>query len=130
MDWQPGEGPVARRSGNPGSLTTRPMRFSGGHLFVNADLQGGQLRVEVLDRAGKVVAPFTREACRPVAGNGTRLGVQWEKGSLAELRGQDIRLRFSLTRGRLYAFWISPAETGRSRGYVAAGGPEFQGPTD
>ena len=75
-------------------------------------------------------SPFTRTACRPIAGDGTRLAVQWDKGSLAELGGQDVRLRFTMTRGRLYAFWISPTAAGRSRGYVAAGGPGFQGPTD
>ena len=33
-----------------------------------------------------------------------------------------------MTRGRLYAFWVSPWPTGESRGYPAAGGPEFSGP--
>ena len=129
MDWRPDASPVARRAAQ-GSLTTRPIRFSGSHLFVNADLDGGELRVEVLDRAGKVIAPFTRDACAPVTGNGTRLGVKWSAGSLGDVQSQEVRLRFSLTRGRLYAFWVSPAATGRSRGYVAAGGPEFQGPID
>jgi hypothetical protein len=124
---------VARRgAGEPaaGRLTTRPIRFSGSHLFVNADLQDGELRVEALDRAGRVLAPFTRDACVPVTGNGTRLPVRWTKGSLGELASQDVRLRFSMTKGHLYAFWLSPTEAGRSRGYVAAGGPEFQGPAD
>jgi hypothetical protein len=118
------------RRGERGVLTTRPVRFSGSHLFVNANLEGGELRAEILDRSGRVIAPFTREACAPVTGNGTRLAVQWPKASLGELSSQDVRVRFSLTRGRLYSFWISPTASGRSRGYVAAGGPEFQGPTD
>lgn len=129
MDWRPDAAPVMRRA-DRGVLTTRSVRFSGSHLFVNADLDGGELRAEILDRSGRVIAPFTREACAPVTGNGTRLAVKWSKGSLSELAGQAVRVRFSMTRGRLYAFWISPAESGRSRGYVAAGGPEFQGPLD
>jgi hypothetical protein len=34
-----------------------------------------------------------------------------------------VRFRFTLTNGKLYAFWVSPETTGASHGYVAAGGP-------
>jgi hypothetical protein len=129
MEWQPDASSVMRRA-DRGLLTTRPVRFSGSHLFVNADLQGGELRAEILDRDGRVIAPFAREACAPVTGNGTRLAVTWSKGTLKDLASEVVRLRFSMTRGRLYAFWISPDATGRSRGYAAAGGPGFQGPVD
>jgi hypothetical protein len=132
MDWLPGESRVVR--GGPdaaeGTLTTSPVSFGGSHLFVNADLGGGELRVEVLDRAGRAMAPFTRAACQPVTGDGTRLAVAWTSASLAELRGQVVRFRFSMTRGRLFAFWTSPWPTGESQGFVAAGGPAFAGPID
>jgi hypothetical protein len=122
---------IRRQPDSPaGLLTTRPIRFSGTHLFVNADVDGGDLRVEVLDRGGRVLAPFTRENCRPLNANGTRLPVSWAKGTIGDLAGQEVRLRFSLSRGSLYAFWVSPSETGRSRGYAAAGGPGIEGPTD
>jgi len=39
-------------------------------------------------------------------------------------------LRFELTSGSLYAFWVSRDETGRSDGYVAGGGPGYPGPVD
>jgi len=35
-----------------------------------------------------------------------------------------------LTNGSLDAFWVSRDESGRSDGYVAAGGPGYTGPTD
>jgi hypothetical protein len=130
MDW-PGDGGVRRVVKNAsGVLTTRPIRFSGAHLFVNADANGGDLRVEVLDANGRVIAPFTRDACVPVTTDGTRTAVTWAKGSIADVAGQEVRLRFSMTRGRLFAFWVSPDPTGRSRGYGAAGGPGIQGPTE
>lgn len=132
MDWLPGDGGVIRgRVGDApaGSLTTRPLRFSGKHLFVNADLQG-ELRVEVLDRSGTVIAPFAAAACVPLTGNGTRLAVRWSAGDLATVANREVRFRFSITRGRLYAFWVSPRPSGESRGYPAAGGPEFSGPID
>ena len=131
MDRLPGLAAVRRVSSIPeGTLTTRPITFSGGHLFVNADAQGGELRVEVLDRAGVVIQPFTLAACEPVVTDGTRLAVRWRQGALAGLSGQTVRFRFSLTRGRLFAFWVSPWPTGESRGFPAAGGPEFAGATD
>jgi len=131
MDWLPGQQAVRRVSGDSaGTLTTRPLTFTGGHLFVNADTTGGELRVEVLDRAGTVIAPFTHAACVPVAVDGTRSPVRWARGALSVLAGTPVRFRFTMTRGRLYSFWVSPWPTGESRGFPAAGGPEFSGSAD
>lgn len=116
--------------GPAGTLVTRPVRFTGRHLFVNADLGAGQLRAEVLDRNGRTLAPFTTAACAPVSGNGTRLAVNWTGGQLAQLAGEVVRFRFSLSAGHLYAFWVSPWSTGESRGYPAAGGPGLAGALD
>jgi len=127
MDWLPGEMRVRRRIDDPsgaGILVTRPVRFDGAHLFVNADLQGGDLRVELLDESGRTIEPFTRERCAAITGNSTRLAVTWPQ-SMASLAGKTVRLKFFMTRGRLFSFWISPWPSGESRGFVAAGGPGF-----
>jgi hypothetical protein len=47
-----------------GTLTTRPVRFSGRHLFVTMDNPRGELRVQVLDPAGQVIMPFMIKNCR------------------------------------------------------------------
>ena len=132
MDWSPrGSRPVRQLPGwTEGMLTTRPVRFSGGHLFVNADLKGGELRVEVLDRSGQVLAPFRREACEPLRTSGTRQAISWRGASLSTVAGEAVRFRFTLSGGSLYAFWVSDSPRGHSHGYPAAGGPEFQGPID
>jgi hypothetical protein len=131
MDWMPDEQRVRRRSaGATPTLTTRPIRFDGRQLFVNADARGGELRVEVLDRRGAVLSPFTREACQPITQDGTRLPVRWASGSLSDLAGEPVRFRFSLTRGRIFAFWVSQWPSGESGGFPAAGGPEFSTPID
>jgi hypothetical protein len=115
----------------PGTLTTRPLRFSGKHLFVNSDAAGGELRVEVLDASGNVVTPFTRENCAPVCFDSTIQPVKWQGADdLSAVAGKAVKLRFHLRAGRLYAFWISADASGASHGYVAAGGPGFTGPTD
>jgi len=114
-----------------GTLTTRPVRFKGKYLFVNVDAPRGELRVEVLDRDGRVIAPFTRAACTPIADDKTLCPVSWRGADdLSSLAGRDVRFRFHLRNGRLYAFWVSPDRSGASHGYVAAGGPGFTGPTD
>ena len=112
------------------SVTTRPVRFSGGHLFVNADARAGELRAEVLDEGGRLIEPFSGANCRGVRGDGTRLAVSWTRGSLASLAGQTVRFRFTVSGARLYAFWVSTTPDGRSRGYLAAGGPGLDGPID
>ena len=113
-----------------GRSYSRPVQFSGRHLFVNGDFRSGQLKVEVLDRSGSVIAPFTADACVPVSGDGTRLAVTWNAASLGDLAGRRVRFRFTMTAGRLFAFWVSATPSGESGGYPAAGGPEFSGPID
>jgi hypothetical protein len=115
-----------------GELTTRLVSFNGRHLFVNVNTAaGGELRVEVLDQQGKVIAPFTAENCVPVAADSTLCGVVWRGASdLAALRGRPVRFRFHLKHGSLYAFWVSPEKSGASHGYVGAGGPGFDAPVD
>jgi hypothetical protein len=133
MDWIPGDGRIIRGRVGPntaGTLTTRPMTFTGSPLFVNGDFSGGELRVEVLDRSGAVITPFTAEACSPISSDGTKHAVRWNAASLGDLSGREVRLRFTVTRGRLFAFWVSAKPSGQSGGYPAAGGPEFSGPID
>jgi hypothetical protein len=114
-----------------GTLTTRPLLFSGRHLFVNAACADGELRVEVLDANGAPIAPYTLANCRAVGTHHTRAPVTWAGAAdLAPLAGQPVRFRFHLRAGALYAFWVSPDSSGASHGYVAAGGPGFTGGTD
>lgn len=114
-----------------GTLTTRPVRFRGKHLFVNVDAPAGELRVEVLDEKRQVVPPFSRENCIPVQADSTIHEVTWSNANdLTALTGRPVRFRFHLRNGRLYSFWVSPDRSGASHGYVAAGGPGFTGPTD
>jgi hypothetical protein len=114
--------------GGTGVLTTRPVTFRGSHLFVNST---GEVRAEVADVDGKVIAPFTRENCEAETADRTLQPVRWKGAKdLAALAGRPVRFRFHLSRAALYSFWVSPDASGASHGYVAAGGPGFAGPTD
>jgi hypothetical protein len=98
----------------PGSVLTRPVRFSGRKLFVNLK---GSLKVEV---EGTPLSA-TLEA------DSVKAAVELD---LAAHAGKPVRFRFTLSKGSLYSFWVSADERGASRGYVAAGGPAFSGPRD
>jgi len=114
-----------------GVLTTRPVRFKGRYLFVNVDAEAGELRVEVLDQRGQVMAPFSRASSVPIHVNNTLQAVRWKGAEdLSALAGKPVKFRFHLRHAALYAFWVSPDRSGASYGYVAAGGPGFTGPVD
>src|SRR5262249_7458740 len=106
-----------------GTLTTRPVRFSGKHLFVNPEAARGELTAEVLDENGRALEGLSRADCVPLQADKTAQAVSWKSATLATAAGKAVRFRFHLKDGRLFAFWVSPGPSGASRGYVAAGGP-------
>jgi hypothetical protein len=57
--------------------------------------------------------------------------VRWKEAEdLSAVAGRPVPFRFTLSKGRLYGFWVGPDASGASRGYVAAGGPLFTGAID
>jgi hypothetical protein len=113
-----------------GYLLTRPIAFSGRHLFVNTAV-GGRLRVAVIDEHGVEIDGYGLRDCRAIEGDGTAIRVRWaDRDDVGELAGRRVQLRFELFDGSLYAFWISPWASGESNGYLAAGGPGARGPID
>jgi hypothetical protein len=133
MDYPGSAGRIERVDGSidPGTLVTRPIRFSGRHFFVNLNTPEAALRVEVLDREGRLLPGFSAAQCVPVGGDHTRARVDWAGiGDLSKLAGETVRFRFRLTGGSLYAFWVSPSPDGVSQGFVGAGGPAFTGTMD
>ncbi len=122
-EWPAG---TPRQVARPGVLTTRPLRFSGRQVWVNAAIEGS-LRIEVLDAAGRVIEPFSLDRATPLTGDSTRHLARWgPTDSVERLTGQTVRLRFHLSRARLFSFWVSRSSDGHSGGYVAAGGPGFR----
>ena len=114
-----------------GTLTTRAVQFRGKHLFVNTNSSQGELRAEVLDLSGVVIEPFTKSSCQPLAVDSTKQMVSWKGGSdLSQLAGRSVRFRFYLRLGELYSFWVSPDDSGASRGYLGSGSPGHNGFVD
>ena len=113
------DGFVSMRAGNKeGFLTTEKLSFDGKYFFVNADVKakGAQLKVELLGADGNPIPGFTKRDCVVMRGaDKTKQLITWKgKQDLTELAGRTIRAKFYLTRGDLYAFWISPWTSGES----------------
>lgn len=98
------------------AVTTRPVQFSGCHLFVNlATAADGELRAEILDADNRVIAPFTRENSLPLRTDQTRHAVKWQGADdLAAVTGRAVKIRFHLRRASLYAFWTSRDPSGNA----------------
>ena len=124
------DGFVGMKAEKAGTLLTRPVRFSGRHLFVNVDAPAGSLRAEVVGEDGTVVPGFALTDCVAVTGDHTKVHVAWKGGDLSALRGRDVRFRFQLEKGTLYSFWVSRSASGVSNGYLAGGGPDYAGLVD
>lgn len=110
----------------PGSekfLITEKIVFDGTYFFVNAEAD--KLLVELLDEAGNPLKGFTKDDCVVMNKlNSTKQQVTWRgEADLKKLFSKVIRVKFYMTGGDLYSFWISPWTTGESRGYTAGGGP-------
>ena len=114
-----------------GTLTTRPVTFTGSRLFVNFVAPAGELRVEILDEQERPIPPFTKAECVPLSGDSTKQAVVW-KGTeeVGAATNKPVRFRFHLKRGKLFSFWVSPNSSGQSRGFVAAGGPGYENHRD
>ncbi|HEY9249866.1 MAG TPA: hypothetical protein VIO38_12070, partial [Rariglobus sp.] len=114
-----------------GTLLTRPLVFSGDQLWVNVACARGRLRAEVLDENGAAVEGLGLDDCVPVSVDATKIQIAWRDGAnLGVIAGRPVRIRFHLSNGSLYAFWVSSDPSGASNGYVAAGGPGYGGGID
>jgi len=109
---------------------TRPLCFSGSHLFVNANTAGDRLRVEIRNLSNEPISGFSFKDCMGFLGNSTASEMVWKDKDLKSLAGQSVRYIFQMDRGDLYSFWVAQDQSGASHGYVAGGGPGFTGPTD
>ena len=91
-----------------GTLTTRPLHFSGAKLWINADAgEDGTITVAVLNRDGKPLDGMDHGDCRPIKGDSLDVSVHWKSGSDLQKLGDDgVRLQFRLRDAKLFSFWI------------------------
>ncbi|MCW5551911.1 MAG: glycosyl hydrolase family 32 [Verrucomicrobiae bacterium] len=125
------DGFASMETDTTGTLTTRPVKFTGTHLFLNAATAAGELRVEALDEARQIIPPFTLDKSIPMTTDSTSVMARWRGiENISALAGKTVRFRFHLKRGSLYSFWVSQSDNGSSMGFTAAGGPNLNGQFD
>jgi hypothetical protein len=92
-----------------GSLTTKPIMFSGDQLWLNADASKGSIAVEVLDEKHNPVPGFARAASVPLRAAEVRQRAVWGASapSLGSLAGKPVRFKFYLRNAGIYSFWVS-----------------------
>lgn len=98
-----------------GVLVTEPLLLNGKSLYINANAQGGTIRVEIIepyddrtttDALNPVINPFLKATCEPFENNSVRHKVRWEASNdLKALQNKPVRLKFYLKNASLYAFW-------------------------
>lgn len=69
-----------------GTVTTKPIRFSGGKLVLNYwTSAGGRIQVELLDEAGRPLPGYRAGDCDKIIGNEIKRTVTWQgQGDLGE----------------------------------------------
>ena len=107
-------------------LQTKEITIDGNFLFVNLDIKNtGKFSAEILDENLNPISGFTKKECCVIKKtDSTKHLIQWKnRKELTDLYGKTVYLKFYLSGGDMYSFWLSPWETGESRGYTAGGGP-------
>lgn len=88
-----------------GELVTKPLRFSGQHLQINAATSAaGSVRVELQDAQGHPLPGFTLADADEFFGDEVAHTVTWQgRSDVSSLTGTPVRLRFVLADADLYA---------------------------
>ncbi len=91
----------ASQSDKRGTIITRPVRFTGNHIAVTADIESnGSIIVSIVDNKENII-----DTSAPIETNVTDKTVTWKNHTdITRLKEQTIRLRFELTRAKLYSF--------------------------
>ncbi len=87
-----------------GAVTTRLLLGLEGDLRLNANADGGEIRVEVLDREGRVLPGYAKEECRPMTKDSVDFAIRWKARDGLPDSSEPRRLRFLLTRASLFSF--------------------------
>ena len=91
-----------------GRIVTRPLTFTGGKLYLNAQIApGGYIKVGLQSESGKAVKPYLPAMCQPVTGDVMAAPVAWRGAeTIKPPAGMHPRLVFEMKNAKLYSFWI------------------------
>lgn len=96
----------------PCRVITKPFVVRHPRLYLNAAtwMKGG-IRVEVLTRDWQPIPGFTEREAKEIQGDALNHPCKWSnKADLSQILGQEIRLKFYMTRARIHAMTLSHEE--------------------
>jgi hypothetical protein len=99
---------TSRLDPGPCRVVTKPFTVRHSRLFLNAATWSqGSVRVEALARDWQPIPGFTEPQARPIQGDALDHPVRWnDNADVGQLRGKEIRLKFYMTRARIYAMTL------------------------
>ncbi len=101
----------------PGTFTTRALKFAGNILKLNVETRaGGSVRVGLLDENGNAIKGRSIEECVPITGDHIDVLVRWQdNGDVMRRSGRPTKLHVEMTNASLYAFrfTVGSADAGR-----------------
>ncbi len=102
------DGFVSVDAGNKeGVLLTKPLKFTGNQLYINAKAEKGIIKAEVTDQEGRIIKGYSKEACSGMQIDEINHPICWvEHPDLAPLADKHIRIRFYVRNAELYSFKI------------------------
>ncbi len=95
-------------AGERGRVETKPLRLAAPSVMVNANAQGGELRVALLEADGRAIPGFTMNDCEPLRADATRWKAQWKSGAAAPI-DRAVRVVVEMKQARLYSVSSAPA---------------------
>ncbi len=98
-----------------GTCTTAPVKVESSRLLLNVDTGAlGNLRVGLIDAAGKPLAGFGVEQCTVLRTNSTHAAVVWKgQSDLSSLKGKEVRVSFTGSRTKLYSFYFDQSSAAK-----------------
>jgi hypothetical protein len=98
--------------GGPSRVITKPFVVRHPRLYLNAATwMKGSIRVEVLTRDWQPIPGFTERESKEIQGDALDHPCKWSNNAdLRQILGQEIRLKFHMTRARIHAMTLSHDE--------------------
>jgi len=94
-----------------GEILTKPLTVRGETLKLNYSTSAaGSVRIEIQDEQGKPVPGFALDDCAELIGDHVEQPVTWKGGSVMQLAGRSVKLRFVLRDADVYSWQFQPAD--------------------
>jgi hypothetical protein len=93
---------VSLDAGERGRVETKPLRLGAASLIVNANAEGGELRVALLEADGSATAGCALEDCEPLRADATNWRARWRSGTAAPT-DRPLRVVIAMKQAQLFS---------------------------